>query len=355
MGFTASLTQGWKLFTLSIAAIKRYPILLAPLILVWIVLAAIAVGLQYVGDIPLWLIFLLIFVVAYSISAACLVLLEVMQQIEAGEKPRLMKAWLEFIAKDSLKVLPIAFVWAVIWFILLILQALSAKSRRKSQAASLENTAKSISDMATPFSWFRLGLDMVEKLIRMTVFSILPAIAWQGLGPWKGTKRGIGIIIKHPVEFLANYGLTGIAVVCMGIPLSIISYIDQSGTHLPVYVWIAVIIYSGIVWTLGMYLEQMSVALLFLWHLKWEQAGSPEGGLSSIPQPQLLGGEVTIGNSKIAAAPIATAQVTSPVTHEQPSGQSDQLSNPPQVIPSPSPVAPVVPPQDDPTALPRNN
>jgi hypothetical protein len=41
------------------------------------------------------------------------------------------------------------------------------------------------------------------------------------------------------------------------------------------------------VWTLSIYLEQMSVGLLYLWHLKWVKKGS-KGKLSNTSKPDLL-------------------------------------------------------------------
>jgi hypothetical protein len=51
--------------------------------------------------------------------------------------------------------------------------------------------------------------------------------------------------------------------------------------------WTAVIIYESIIWTIGIYLEQMSVGLLYLWHIKWVRYGS-KGELSDVPKPDLL-------------------------------------------------------------------
>ncbi len=73
----------------------------------------------------------------------------------------------------------------------------------------------------------------------------------------------------------------------MAIPLIIIFTLDESGVTLSDLVWTIVILYEGIVWTLGIYLEQMSTGMLYLWHLKWVRNGSV-GELSSVPRPDLL-------------------------------------------------------------------
>jgi hypothetical protein len=70
------------------------------------------------------------------------------------------------------------------------------------------------------------------------------------------------------------------------IVLNIYILFDRSFAF-PTIFWAGLIIYAGLVWTLGIYLEQMSLGLLYLWHLKWVEKGS-EGRLSSVPEPDLL-------------------------------------------------------------------
>ncbi len=82
----------------------------------------------------------------------------------------------------------------------------------------------------------------------------------------------------------------------MAIPLIPIYFVNKAHVHLPNEIWIAIIIYEGIIWSLGIYLEQMSVALLYLWHLKWVQNGSV-GDLSSFIKPNLLKDFEEFGNS----------------------------------------------------------
>ena len=78
------------------------------------------------------------------------------------------------------------------------------------------------------------------------------------------------------MQFLTTFTVTEIASLFMAIPLAIIFYLEDAGMVFSSAFWIGVIIYEGIVWTLGIYLEQMSVSLLYLWHLKWVQNGSPK-------------------------------------------------------------------------------
>jgi len=61
----------------------------------------------------------------------------------------------------------------------------------------------------------------------------------------------------------------------------------KSSVTFPTVFWAGVIIYVGFVWSLGIYMEQMSLGLLYLWHLRWVESGSKRQ-LSSVPEPDLL-------------------------------------------------------------------
>ena len=97
-------------------------------------------------------------------------------------------------------------------------------------------------------------------------------------------------IILSKLRWLV-YCLAGHLVITAGLlmmlPLIPIYVLNQIGVILPLFVWVIVIIYAGLIWTFGIYLEQMSVGMLYLWHLKWKKKGS-KGDLSSVKKPDLF-------------------------------------------------------------------
>jgi len=180
-------------------------------------------------------------------------------------------------------------IWALVWFLILILQALTSKSKKTEKSEpSVRDAALTLGGAKSgPFSWLRLGLRMFEKLVRMSVFLALPAIAWENKGSFSAFKHSIKIIKKHPIQFLTTYTLTGFTAALMALPLIPVFIMDDMGFSFSTTFWIIVIIYECIAWSLSIYLEQMSVALLYLWHLKWERKGS-KGDLSTVSKPDLL-------------------------------------------------------------------
>ena len=225
------------------------------------------------------------------ICVANIMMLEFMQQIEFGEKISFFKALKESLVVDLLKVIPVALIWAIIWFIILIIKVLTSKKKNRGSSRpepSPRDAALTLGGANSgPFSWLKLVLRMFEKLVRMYVFLTLPAIAWENKGPFSAFKRSLEVIKRHPMQFITTYTLTGIASLFMAIPLIIVFYMDKSGVAFSSLFWTGVIIYEGIIWTLGIYLEQMSVGLLYLWHIKWLKKGG-KGQLSDIAKPDLL-------------------------------------------------------------------
>ena len=292
MAFFSSVAEGWRLLIDSFRVLVKKPIFLVPIIFSWIVFASIVLYIRYYSEIPsgylgILYVYSLIFLITISVCIANIIMLEFMQQIESGEKISFSKALKEAFVLDLLKMIPIAAIWAALWVIIIILRSGQRKKSGSRAKPSPRDVARSLGGVDGPSSFFSLGLRMIEKLIRMTVFLSLPAIARENKGPFSAIKQAFRIIKKHPVQFLTTYTLTGFIAIMMALPLCIIFGLDKKGVTFPAAFWTGVIIYEGVIWTLGVYFEQMSVALLYFWHLRWVECGS-KGKLSSIPKPDLL-------------------------------------------------------------------
>lgn len=279
MAFSDSVVEGWYLFKNSLRTIRHKPILLVPILSSWIVIAAIDLCAWYYlyarwhrseaepsGRFVLLCIYLHVFLITLTICIANIVMLEFMQQIESGQTISVSKALREAAVLDLLKTIPLAAVWAAFWVVILIMKCAERKRRQRGSG---------------------FAFDRIQQAIRMAMFLALPAIAWENKGPLSAIVQSVRIIRKHSVEFLTAYTLTALTGFLLAIPLCIICVLLQQGVTLPTTFWAGVIVYVGLVWTLGIYLEQMSLGLLYLWHLRWVESGS-KGRLSSVPEPDLL-------------------------------------------------------------------
>jgi len=290
--FKGELSGGWQLLKDSFYFIVKKPIFLLPIFLVWTMDAVGTLYFRYwwtPTDIAsaFLTIFLFILFLSYLISLANILMLAFIQQIESGEKISFSKALKEMI-RNSLKALFVSFLWAVVWFLILIFDALTSVGGSEERAKpSLRDAARTLAGLNTPFSWLGLSLGLIEKVIRMSIFLALPAIAWESKGPISSFKKSFQIIKTHFPQFLSVYSLTLVAIFIIVLPLIPIFSLDESGVIIPDVLWTIVIIYIAIVWSLQIYLEQMTVGMLYLWHLKWEKSGGT-GPLSSVPRPSLL-------------------------------------------------------------------
>ncbi|HVM77152.1 MAG TPA: hypothetical protein VMU07_03310 [Candidatus Paceibacterota bacterium] len=298
----SSFSQGWRLFKSAIIFIFRKPAFLIPIFISWVVVGAVTFYIRYWWIYPdsNGLFFLELFgfilLMTYVIFVANLMLLELIKQLEDDQQVSFGKALAATISSDSIKVIPLAIFFAIAWFIIVIIQALTRKSRRNRAEPSLRDAAQTLAGIpgglsVNPFSWLRLGLRMFEKMLRMTIFLALPAIAWEHEGSFSAFKKAVSIVKKYPLQFLSEYGLTLVAGTIMAIPLIIIFLLDSlgqsTGGTLPNIIWYWVIFYEGVIWTLGIYLEQMSMALLYLWQMKYESNGNTPD-LSTFNKPDLL-------------------------------------------------------------------
>jgi hypothetical protein len=183
-----NLYRGWLVVRESILVFNRYPKFILPLLVVWIIYATIVLYLEYWFNWDAFtfsqvylIIFGVIFIFAFLLSLSCSVLLELMQQLESGQQISFAEAFKITLTRNMIKILPIVLIWTVIWFILTVIQALLSKDKREKDSFSAENAAKTLANYNS-ISFSRAFFEALEKGVRMVVFLILPAIAWENMG-----------------------------------------------------------------------------------------------------------------------------------------------------------------------------
>ncbi len=295
--------NGWQLIKESVRVFNRHPKFIIPLLVTWLVYAPIILYLKYwfnwdaYTDSQVFLIvFGIIFVFAFLLSFSCSMLLELIQQLESGKQMNIASAFGHTLSHNTIKILPVVFVWTIIWFILLVIQALLSKDKkREKESFSAENAAKTLAGYQN-FSLSKAFFKALEKGVRMVVFLILPAIAWENLSFWKSVKKGIAVFKSNLSAFVTGFVLTGLATAIIFLPPALLFYIsDEMEIIFPEWVWVITIIYIAFGWSYSIYLEQMFTAELYLWNHKWEKEvtkaqaeNRPIPTLNDIPRPSVL-------------------------------------------------------------------
>ncbi len=274
-----NVKNGWQVIKASILVFNKYPIFILPLLGVWLLYATSIVYFYYFFDWEKYFFIqelLIIFLIIYSwtllLTFSCSMLLELIQQLETGKTMNLSGAFKESIGKNLVKIIPLAFIWALIWFILTIIETLLSEAEKNKKEPTPENVAKLVAG-AGEVSWLGFSFELLHKGIRMVVFLIMPAFAWEDLDLMNSIKKGFTVLRAHLIEFATGFSLTYLAASIVFLPTAVIFLLSEyAGILFPDWVWYATILYAGLAWSYSMYLEQMFTANLYLWHLKWEKA-----------------------------------------------------------------------------------
>lgn len=288
------IKNGSSLILSSIKVFFKYPVLIFPLLLVWFIYAPIVIFFKWHFD---WdahstkaifgIVFLIIFTFSLLLTISCSILLELIQQRETGHKFNLLTSLKDTFTKNIIQIIVLAFIWAVIWFILTVLEAIFSKKDKNNnnETENAENVARTLAGSGGG-SWISLTFKALKKGLRMIIFLIMPGFAWEDLSTSKSIKRGLSILKMRTTDFLTGYGLSYLAGFIVFLPPSIMFYLSSKlNIEFPEWSWVACIIYIAFAWSYTIYLEQMFTAELFLWHKKWEREVE-KAGLENRPRPK---------------------------------------------------------------------
>lgn len=271
-----------ELFKQSLVVLGKRPSLLTPLLMCWILYAPIVLYFEYFFDwskYPLSTVLLIVLaaitVFSLIIGVSCLVLLELIEQIENGEDVSILNAFWHVMKSGFIRALPILLVWAILWFVIHVIQAFFRRrnSSGDDEDFSARNAARTLAGMDSDWSLSSAFFEALKKGIRMIVFLILPAIAWEEMSPISATKKGLNILKSHITEFSTGFVLSEAASVFAFLPAAILFFVtDKFDIVLPDGVWLGVTAYCALAWSFSLYVEQMFAAELYLWHMKWVEA-----------------------------------------------------------------------------------
>jgi hypothetical protein len=303
---------GVELVRDSVRVFVRYPRLIVPLLGTWVVIAALTLWLRFSSPSlalqgTLLLVFGVIFVQAFVLAFSCSMLLEMVEQVERGGSPSLARAFTTTLGENLLSMLPLILVWSIVWFVLSVIEAIfEDDSDSEDDDYSAENAAQALAGGNT--SLLGVGIDALKKGVRMLVFLVLPAIAWEDRGFVDSVTRGYEIFRDNIAAVATGFSLTYLVASVLFLPVGIVTEAANEGViSLSATQWYLVIGYIGGAWSLSIYLEQMFVADLFLWHKEWEQAveaakqnGAAQPSMREVPRPTLLDDVASLEERKLS-------------------------------------------------------
>lgn len=304
-----TLGNGLSIILNSISIFISWPMLIVPLLLTWLIYAPTVIYLkyfyaweQYSAPQNFLVGFGFIILLSVTLCFSCSWLLEMLQDIEERKSVGLLNTFNRVLFENFVDILPIAIVWAFLWFILSIISAiLSKKDKDGDEPLTAQSAAETLAGYES-FSFSRAFIDALQKGIRMIVFLIMPAIAWENLGSIAAIKKGFVVFRARLKQFTVGYALTYAASALVFLPAAVMLELGRNGkhgapplVHFSDHAWMGLIVYIGFVWSFSMYLEQMFTASLYMWHLKWEwlckeakKKGDPLPEFNDVRPPQIL-------------------------------------------------------------------
>lgn len=316
--FIGLLEAGVDALCHALSVLYRFPVFLFPLLTCWSALAVITLYLEFVGH-PAWAnqytltyVFTVLFVFSSPLAFSCLILLEMIQQIETGRPPNLLVATQRSIRHYLVRALPIIFLWMVMLFVTLLVEVIFStlfprgRNHRRDDSLSMESAARTLTEDETGiFSWEYL-IQQLDNVVRMFVFIMLPSIVWLNCGPWDAVKNGFAVVKLHIGHFVTGFVFARGVAISLGLPLGIFYGIVNAGFYSPSdFVWLVVILYGAFGFSLIIYLEQMFTAELFLWHVHWTAENKrrksldlPPVALGDIKRPLILDGVPDLTGAK---------------------------------------------------------
>jgi hypothetical protein len=283
--------RGMKsVFKFSLEYFVMHPITIIPIFVCWAITSFLVIYLVYFFgwdvfdlDQQFLIIYIVTVIFAFVISIAGLILLEIMEQYEKHGKANILIALFDCFAKDVLRALPVILIWSVLWFALTVIDILISylnaylnsmkgknESKKENVKFSFEDAAKTLAGIDfdenknLSLTLLSLLIEQLKKGLRMTVFIILAAIAWEKGNPIKSTKRGLVALKWGHSEYLKSFGLSDLFQIALMLPILLAFLPLKFHITYPDYVWVIIIICTGLAQSLGMLVEQLSMAKLYL-------------------------------------------------------------------------------------------
>jgi len=265
-------------------AIKKWPILITPLIFCWSVYLLLILKYENYTrwnslEIEEMLLYSAVYIsiLSFVLSFSCLWLLELIQQIETKGKVNIFKALYEMTLRDVPRAFPIMLLWAFLWVFFYIVSLILSRFRSRhedDQPYMIRKAANSLMGRDI-FSLSGIFFRILQKALRMIVFLIFPAVAWENMNPNKAILRGAMLLKGNLGKFVTGYILTDLAALIVYFPAGVLLLINQKlNIPFPEWLWIGIFVYVAFAWSLSMLLEQLYTAELFIWNCKWEKARS---------------------------------------------------------------------------------
>jgi|GEM_PF-767840 len=289
-----NIANGFSIMGKAIQFFLRNPKSIVPILIAWGLYTPLIIYLQFnfaftsltLVEAMVFL-FLVVFFTSLLTGLASLSLLSLIEQKETTGRMQLIPAFKKAYTRDFFRSVPILFFWAVIQFVILFIELLAKAAKNSGKNSNRSRTVFSMENVVRRSSTDKSRVvDVLKRGIRMGVMLMLPAVAWENMGPFRATRRGLGIYKNRITTMLTGVALSTAVHAIVFLPPGIMIILSDSVTGgFPEFAWFLMFLYIGFAWSFGILIEQLFTAELYLWYHAWEEA-SDRAAAAGEPQPR---------------------------------------------------------------------
>lgn len=261
-GFLGSVELALKIAVGGLRLLWHYPKLVLPLVPVYVILILALFSLLFIQDQFLGL--LVVFVVGYALMFSFAITSYQLRQLEEGAKPSILAA---VSSPNTMRMIPRILTLSAVWY-LLVMILVSIETALRALLGRISD------DLADAVLNFVFGT--VADAVRMAGFMLVAIMTFEGVGLRPAVDRLRTVASGNAVVILGGLALTKL--------LSLVALLVVM--FLPEWTIYFILIPVGMVWFLGMYIEQIFVTTLYLY------ACRPQSRLVEIVLKDFVGNEL---------------------------------------------------------------
>jgi hypothetical protein len=291
----AKLSTGIGALGKGFSILLKHPRMLVPLLCVFVVWGVTSSYFEFFFDsekysvIEILLLGIGLFLLYSStLTIASAITLRMIQQHESGRPMSITESIAQIVTHNFLSLFIVSLVWAAINWILALFQALASKGEKtKRREPTAKNIAAHLSGYSGKMSLFEFGMQMAKKLVRLYVFIMLTTIVWENRNFFESLSRAKESVSRQPYFFLAIFAISeAVGLVLFLVPGLLLWADSENLITVSETVYIALIAFAIVAWSIYVYIELILVAEHFMWFKKWELACLKAKDYGFEPKPQ---------------------------------------------------------------------
>ena len=261
-GFFASLGLALRIARGGLRLLWRFPILALPLVPIFLLVIATLFSLLFIQSLLLAL--PVIFAVAYALMFSFAITSHMLRQIEDGERPSIVRA---LTSPATVRMIPRVLALSALWYLLVTFLVIVETALR----ALLGRISEDLADAVVGFIF-----GTIADALRMAGFMLVAIMTFEDVGLRPAASRLRAIVSNNPITIVGGLALTKLIGL---ITVLAVMFVPESAGFL-------IIIPLGLLWILGMYVEQLFVTGLYLY------TAMPESRLVEILLGDFVGNEL---------------------------------------------------------------